>query len=106
MHIFVLLFALVFVGSRSQEVKVFNFLDYKNVSVSDSGWLYLKQNESNPLFLPEQYTICGHVFKWFDRFKYQSFGNMILLDENKNYTTELTHSIGWGGEYVFVEFKT
>ena len=44
-------------------VKVYDFLDYRDVPEKNAGFLTLKQNKSNPLILPQQYTLCAKVWK-------------------------------------------
>ena len=43
--------------AAAEYTTVANFLEYKNLSVEDTGWLTLKQDERNPLYLPMQYTV-------------------------------------------------
>ena len=89
---------------QGQQQKIFNFLDYKNVSLENSGWLVLKQDESNPITLPLQYSLCVRVFKWYERLKYQSFGTINLIDEFSNITDEYTHGVSWSGTYMMQQF--
>ena len=93
-------------AAEGQQKDVFHLLDYKNVSVEDSGWLTLNQDESNPLILPDQYTLCVRVFKWYERLKYTSFGTINLLDDSGNITHQFTHAVSWGGRYIITEFGT
>ena len=81
----------------TQLVKVYDFLDYKEVPEKDAGFLTLKQDKSNPLILPFQYTLCAKVWKWYERSKYTSVGTVSLLDDAGNVTYQLFHGIGWDG---------
>ena len=85
-------------------VKVYDFLDYKDVPEKDSGFLTLKQDESNPLILPPQYTLCARVFKWYERSKYTSFGTVSLLDSGGNVTYQYYHGVSWDGKLGVAEY--
>ena len=89
---------------KGQQQKIFHFLDYKNVSVENTGWLVLKQDESNPLTLPPQYSLCLRLFKWYERLKYTSFGTINLIDEFGNITNQYVHAVSWGGHYMMADF--
>ena len=47
---------LAFGLAQAQVKRVFDFHDYKDVSVEDSGWLILKQDLKQPLVMPLNYT--------------------------------------------------
>ena len=102
----ILVFLILPIIVSGKEDKVFHFLDYTNVSIENSGWLILNQNASEPLTLPEQYSLCVRVFKWYERLKYQSFGTINLLDDSGNITNEFTHSVSWSGRFIITEFFT
>ena len=85
-------------------VKVYDFIDYEGVPEKDSGFLTLKQDKSNPLILPPQYTVCARVFKWYERSKYTSFGTISLLDDAGNVTNQYYHGVSWDGVFVVAEY--
>ena len=84
--------------------KIYDFLDYEGVQEKDSGFLTLKQDEAKPLILPPQYTLCGRVFKWYERSKYTSFGTVSLLDKAGNVTHQFYHGVSTKGEFVVAEY--
>ena len=80
----------------------FNFHDYKDVPVENSGWLVLKQNTST--FLPLNFSACVHVYKWYARLKYQSVVTINLLNDEEEPTYQFTLSIAWNGGVALTEF--
>ena len=85
-------------------VKVYDFIDYADVPEKDSGFLTLKQDPSNPLVLPKQYTICARVLKWYERSKYTSFGTISLLNKDGNVTYQYYHGVDWNGRFMVAEY--
>ena len=85
-------------------VKVYDFLDYRDVPEKDAGFLTFEQDKSNSLILPPQYTICAKVWKWYERSKYTSFGTISLLDDFGNVTYQFFHGASWGGGLWLSEY--
>ena len=90
-------FLILLFQDQCTALKAFDFLDYKDVRVEDSGWLQLKQDPTNPLYLPHTFAFCTNYFNW-----YRSTGSgytphltIKLLDKNKNYRSEFTFA-QWG----------
>ena len=72
---------LVFLKCQGEALKTFDFVDYKDVPVEDSGWLKLKQDPKNPLHLPHSFAFCTNVFRWYSRSSYIGYISIKLLDE-------------------------
>ena len=89
---------------QSQVKRVFDFHDYNDVPVEESGWLILKQNPQQPLVLPLNYTFCVHLYKWFSRLKYQSFVTINLINSDGERTFEFTTAAAWNGGVAITEF--
>ena len=85
-------------------VKVYDYLDYKDIPEKDSGFLTLKQDPSNPVVLPQQYTICMRALKWYERSKYTSFGTISLLDQDGNVNNQYYHGVEWAGILTVAEY--
>ena len=60
----------------------------------------LKQDESNPITLPLQYSLYVRVFKRYERQQYTSFGTINLIDDFGNITDQYTHSVSWSGDHI------
>ena len=93
-------------GAFGDLVKVYDFLDYGNASRKDVGFLTLKQDAENPLILPQQYTLCARVHKWYERTKYTTFGTISLLDKDGNVTNQFFHGMSWWGRFWLSEYHT
>ena len=92
-----MIFIILVFQDQCTALKAFDFLDYKDVRVEDSGWLQLKQDSANPLYLPHTFAFCTNYFNW-----YRSTGSgytphltLKLLDKNRNYRSEFTFA-QWG----------
>ena len=94
------------VGVAQLQVRtVFDFQDYKDVPVEDSGWLVLQQDPNQPLVMPLNYTICVHLYKWHSRLKYQGFVTINLLNDKGEKTFEFTTAAAWDGGVAITEFS-
>ena len=92
-------------STQAQIRTVYDFLDYEEIPVEDSGWLVLEQNPQKPLVLPLNYTICAHLYKWYSRLKYQSFVTINLLNDAGERTFEFTVAAAWDGGVAITEFS-
>ena len=96
-----------FCSTQEEDGKIIHFLDYKDNVGSKEGWLYLKQDPRNPLYLPQQYTLCGHAFKFYDRDKYVTFATMQMLkDGSDEIEYEYTHIIDYHGRPGLQDHRT
>ena len=100
------LIGLLSFGLAQAQVKtVFDFHDYKDVSVEDSGWLILKQDLKQPLVIPLNYTFCVHLYKGYSRLEYPGFVTINLLNDNGEKTFEFTTAAAWDGGVAITEFS-
>ena len=100
----IILLLVILTSGLGDLVKVYDFGDYRDTPEETSGVLKLKQDESNPLILPPQYTLCTRVYKWYERMKYTPFGTITLLDDFGNVTYQYFHGICWDGGFRFREY--
>ena len=96
-------FVLVLLKCQGEALKTFDFVDYKDVPVEDSGWLKLKQDPKNPLHLPHSFAFCTNVFRWYSRSSYIGYITIKLLDEERKYMSEF--SIAQSGKPLLWEFS-
>ena len=85
-----IIFIILTFQSQVEGLQTFDFLDYKDVPVENSGWLKLKQDPDNPLYLPHSFAFCINYFPWYRRSSYVGFLTIILLDKERNYRSEFT----------------
>ena len=86
--IHVIILILLRIQDKGEALKTFDFLDYKDVPVEDSGWLQLKQDPVNLLYLPHSFGFCTSYYRWYTRTTYMGYITIKLLDKDRNYLSE------------------
>ena len=86
--IYAIILLFLSIQHKGETLKTFDFLDYKDVPVEDSGWLQLKQDPANPLYLPHSFGFCTNYYRWYTRTPFISYITIKLLDKERNYQSE------------------